>query len=121
MNQSQIEAMDETMGAQAVRFANSHRHLLADHCGVIEEPRTAVLIRRIGTRQNLLATCPLTNQRRRELEAQNDDDAQELAILEGMATADGTAAELGRWLLGGVIGGACILALVHFVAVNWGL
>ena len=115
--------LDQEMqaGAQAQRFAETHRNLLADHCGVVEEPREQVLIRRIETRQKLLATCPITTQRRRELERQNEDDEQELAIREGERQADSTASELGRWLIGGVVGGAVVLGLVHIVAVNWGL
>ena len=115
--------LDQEMqaGHAAQRFADAHRNMLADHCGVVDEPRSAVLIRHIATREGLLLRNTLTQKRRAELLEANELDEQELCIIEGRKGANETAADLARWILFGVVGGAVVLGLVHLAAVNWGL
>lgn len=126
VTKDQAHAMDETMtydaGQHARAFAAANLHLLEDNCGVVSESREQMLTRRISRRHNLLATAAMTEKLRRSLEEANDLDEQELCITQRMNAdhSNRTAAELGRWLLVGVVGGALILVAAHFIAKNWG-
>ena len=83
LTRHQIEAMDDMRDAQIRADAACLQH----ESGVVDEPYTAVLIRRISTRQNLLAHGPLTEKARRRLEDANECDAQQLALIEDAEAA----------------------------------
>lgn len=117
LTRPQIEAMDDTVGHHAQAYARANLHLLEDACGVVES-REQVLQRRIGTRQGLLASGPMTEAARRRLEDANELDAQELDLRQH---PEGTAADLGAWLVKGALVVGALLGAAHFVAWNWGL
>lgn len=110
-----MNAMD--IGHHAKAYAKANLHMLEDACGVVES-REQVLQRRINTRHGLMASGALTPHHCSKLAEDNELDAQELSIIQQMNEdhSDETAAALGRWLIGGVVGCAIVLMIAHFVA-----
>ncbi len=123
VTRAQAEAMDETMafdaGHHAQAYAKANLHHLADECGVVVDQSEAQLIRRIGVRQGLLATAPLTPKQRRALEEANDLDEQQIALMHA-AKADAEGGRLARgayWLAIAIL---AIVGALHLAAKNWG-
>lgn len=111
--------LDQEMqaGHAAQRFADAHRNLLADECGVVDEP----LAQAIERRERILAQNHMPGWVRRSLERRNDNTEQVMRVKAAHAEADKTGAELGVWLVKGVCLFAAGLMAVHLVSINWGL
>ena len=104
-------------GHAAQRFADAHRTLLADHCGVVDDP----LAKAITTRENILRHNWMPEWVQRSLEQRNDNTEQVMRVTAADDEADKTGAELGVWLVKGVCIFASLVMAAHLIAWNWSL